>query len=197
MNQNSPNKKLYSAANHDYNNVYNIYIDNHNKKLDIEKEIALYQAAQKYITRNSYDPIKIQYADESKIYKSKSPFGKKVFPDKAKLSNDIDYKWDERKKRYKIKEEYENFKNLENISKLDNSKPLKRSFEKNDNFNIINLQDSPNLNVHNKGWEKLTKNSNNNSLERNLYKDIYDNSDSFLLKQQFLNERKGHLIKIR
>ena len=77
-------KKFFSAAQTDYNYVYNRYLNNHEDKVKVEKEAERLQAAEKYWKKNDYDPIRVRFIDNEK----ENQFQKKIEEEKSNWGKD-------------------------------------------------------------------------------------------------------------
>jgi hypothetical protein len=66
LTQNVKPKKFFSAAQTEYNYVYNRYLNNHEEKVKVEKEVERLNAAEKYWKKNDYDPIRVRFIDNEK-----------------------------------------------------------------------------------------------------------------------------------
>jgi hypothetical protein len=156
--------------------------------------IAYMKAANSYYKRNNLNPLTMSYPDEKFVaeYKLKS---KMQFPsEKNKLSTDIDYNSEVKKKRYNIRYEFEDVKRNEDMQTFNKSSfGIKRPYRYKPEYDIITLDDRNEQNLFNKNWDNIIKTSTGDKLiTSKIYKDYYDTSDAYDQHNQFISERKSN-----
>lgn len=221
----------------DYDIISNKYKEYNEEKLKVDKEINTIQTAKLFYKKNDYNPIKGRFFDETKEstylfnknerdktwgmeYNKQKPKCAKGQSDlynlinmKVENENDLklaDLKEYNKKKRYALKVDIENYyhdKNIGEMIKKEQTIENKCSYQRYNeidkrHYDIIDLKDIPykkHSSVVKKDnmtdWEKIVKNSgNNNTLSsKGIYKDIYDHSDN---EKNYYNFNKGRIEKL-
>jgi hypothetical protein len=236
-------KSIYSykfGQERDYDIISTKYKKFNEEKEKVDKEITRIQTAKIFYKNNDYNPVKGIYFNEAKeqayqdkMKKEQKNWGKekiKNMPKCAKGSSDVynlislkvvdqkefnrilkDEK--DRKKRYEIRNELENYYREKNILQQDkeenklNGKNSYFRYKEQDNrqYDIIDLREKPFKESANKmrkpkyeGWDKLINGAgkNNTFKTKQIYKDPYDYSDAGLSYDNFKKNRNKTLSSL-